>query len=338
MFGILQAINVPPVKFTPQPGLYESYDELIAELSGRMEKDGYKVVKNRSHRAVVPGISDNDKMLIRCDLVCDRGGAPYKCQAKKLKTSTKKTNCPWSARAQYRKQVNGWTLAIICDQHNHEPGTPEPPTLSEKGDDEDEDEVPPEVEGQQDGPRTDPETAGALQLAGVQDTSIRLSGETFQQFKNEYRKMYHADRYSILSQLQLRIAAIYAVQNEELQRERRREAQSKRHRDIEESRQRLASQPTKRARTTTSNNPRQSDQPSPSTHTPSQPSSEQQTPQQMLQPRSQNQRQMRAPPNTEFMFPVPGFDVDEMPMAPVYPGPPRRIRGRPSQNADSASG
>jgi hypothetical protein len=125
MFGILEAVSVPLT------GLYNTYEDLIRDLSDRAAKDGYKIVKARSHRARVNGTEQSSSEMIRCDLVCDRGGRPYKCQATKHKTTTKKTNCPWKAKAVNRKTMGGWVLTVVCDQHNHEPGTPEPPTPSE---------------------------------------------------------------------------------------------------------------------------------------------------------------------------------------------------------------
>lgn len=97
----------------------------MRDLNSHAEKEGYKIVKARSHRSR-PGAP-----IVRADLVCERGGRPYRCQATKHKTSTKKTNCPWKAKAVDRKVVGGWVLTVICDHHNYEPGTPEPPTPSE---------------------------------------------------------------------------------------------------------------------------------------------------------------------------------------------------------------
>ena len=83
------------------------------------------------------------------------------------------------------------------------------------------------------GPQPDAETSAALQVAGVSNEVLRLTGDTFSQFKVDYRKMSQPERFGILSQLQLRIAAIYAVQNEDMQRQRRADAQQKRHQEIE---------------------------------------------------------------------------------------------------------
>ena len=117
MFGMLQAMAVP------QSSIFNSYDDLILELNRGMERDGYRVVKQRTHRAK-GGAEDADgepNEVVRCDLVCHRGGRPYKCMATKHKTKTKKTDCPWRAKAVKRKTVGGWVLTIHCDEHNHEP-------------------------------------------------------------------------------------------------------------------------------------------------------------------------------------------------------------------------
>jgi hypothetical protein len=128
MFGILEAIKVP------EEGIYSSYNELFEDISGRMQKDGYKIVKERSHRSRTVGGSITENEIIRVDLACNRGGRPYRSSAKKHRSSTKKTGCPWKAKAVHRKSAGGWVLTMVCDQHNHEPGTPEPPTPPERND------------------------------------------------------------------------------------------------------------------------------------------------------------------------------------------------------------
>ncbi|KEY69268.1 hypothetical protein S7711_01719 [Stachybotrys chartarum IBT 7711] len=343
MFGILEAVAVP------ETGAWSTYEELIADLNDRMSKDGYKVVKSRSHRSRIGGAAVPGNMMIRADLVCDRGGRPYECKATKHKTSTKKTGCPWNAKAVYRKAINGWVLTITCDQHNHEPGTPEPPTPSAHS--EDEEVVEEEAE---EGPRPDPETAAAIDVAGVSETVLRLSGDTFHQFKTDYRKMAQHDRMGMLAQLQLRIAAIYAVQNEDLQRQRRKEAQEKRHREIEESRQQLVMQ---RARVRKAQpkqvNRQQAGQQQNQSATPQ--THPQDSPQQLAQQaqrvqQGQNIQQQSSQPqprvhsvqhpspftmahSTDIIFPVPGFDIAD---PPAYPGPPKRIRGQqPLQSQDT---
>lgn len=125
MFGVLESLTLPTA------GVFATYEEMFNDLNHRMLKDGYKIVKSRSHRVRVNGTSVPGSQMTRVDLVCHRGGRPYKSNATKHKTSTKKTNCPWMAKAVWRRQFAGWMLTVVCDQHNHEPGTPEPDTDAE---------------------------------------------------------------------------------------------------------------------------------------------------------------------------------------------------------------
>ncbi|KAM0487047.1 hypothetical protein ACHAPX_000315 [Trichoderma viride] len=192
MFGILEAVAVP------HAGVFSTYEELIKDLNGRMEKEGYKIVKARSHRSRMGGADIPGNDIVRCDLVCDRGGRPYKCMATKHKTTTKKTDCPWKAKAVNRKSIGGWVLTISCDQHNHAPGTPEPPTPSEMSEEEND---LTELADMDDGPRPDAQTATAIQLAGVSESTLRLTGDTFHQLKSDYRKMPQPDRLNALAQM-----------------------------------------------------------------------------------------------------------------------------------------
>ncbi|EFY89351.1 hypothetical protein MAC_04537 [Metarhizium acridum CQMa 102] len=232
MFGILEAAAVP------HSGIFNTYEDLMFDLNRRMESEGYKIVKARSHRNKIGGGDVAGNEIVRCDLVCDRGGRPYKSTATKHKTHTKKTGCPWKAKAVNRKSVGGWVLTVFCNEHNHEAGTPEPPSIpeacEEDGTDADnEDEV-------HAGPRPDPETLAALRVAGVSDSTLRLNGDTFHHLKTDYRKMTQGDRLNALAQLQLRIAALYAVQNEDMQRQKRQETQHQRHRAVDASRNTLS--------------------------------------------------------------------------------------------------
>lgn len=85
------------------------------------------------------------------------------------------------------------------------------------------------------GPLPDTETASALAVAGVSQATLRLTGDTFQQFKGEYRKMPKAQRIQSLAQMQMRIAAIYAIENEDMQRQVRMDQQERRHRQTDSS-------------------------------------------------------------------------------------------------------
>jgi hypothetical protein len=255
MFAILEAAAVP------YGGIFNTYEDLMLDLNKRMERKGYKIVKARSHRNKIGGGDVAGNEIVRCDLVCDRGGRAYKSTATKHKTHTKKTGCPWKAKAVNRKAVGGWVLTVFCNEHNHEAGTPEPPSLTGDLNEETSDanneagaphdrcvsdcwiilfaNIEPEAPA---GPQPDPETSAALQVAGLSDSTLRLTGDTFHQFKTEYRKMIQADRLNVLAQLQLRIAAIYAVQNEDMQRQRRHETQNQRHQAVEASRKTISAQ------------------------------------------------------------------------------------------------
>ncbi|KXH25728.1 hypothetical protein CSAL01_04920 [Colletotrichum salicis] len=171
---------------------YASFEELFAALKTRMQKDGYKVVKSRTHRNKVGGTYEKGSEVVRCDLVCDRGGQPYKCTATQLKTSTKKTNCPWKAKAVNRKTLGKWILTIICSEHNHEARTPDPPTDEEDADAEGDADVVQDVsvvpEVQSSGPAPDPTTAALLLMVGAAPNTMRLTGETFHNFKSEDRQ------------------------------------------------------------------------------------------------------------------------------------------------------
>ena len=100
------------------------------------------------------------------------------------------------------------------------------------------------------GPTPDAETSAALAVAGVSQAVFRLTGDTFQQFKGEYRKMAKPQRVQMLAQLQMRIAAIYAIENEDVQRQVRMEQQEKRHRQIDQTRRQSTTVAEKRARRT----------------------------------------------------------------------------------------
>ncbi|TQW00900.1 WD domain-containing protein [Cordyceps javanica] len=165
MFGILEAIAIP------RAGVYHSYRDLIENLNERMEKEGYRIVKARSHRSRMGGADVPNNDIIRCDL------------------------------------------------HNHEPGTPEPASPEQS---DGEQETVEESSGEL--PALGPDNSSALQVAGISETSLQLTGDTFNQFKAEYRKLSLSDRMQTLSNLQVRIAAIYAIQNEDAQRQRRHES------------------------------------------------------------------------------------------------------------------
>lgn len=198
-----------------------------------------------------------------------------------------------------------------------------------------------------DGPPPDAETAAALNVAGVSDAVLRLNGETFHQLKRLYRKMNQADRLEQMAQMQLKMAAIYAVQNEDMHRQRRQLAQDKRHKDVDAGRQQPSSQKKSRKR-------RQSGEAEVSQEAPPQMTPQQMTPQQMTpqQPEQHQQLAMSAEASQHVMMQQPHFQLNHHPVqqTPVpipdmsiprfqhYPGPPKRMRGpRPSQGSQPAT-
>ncbi|KAG6002885.1 hypothetical protein E4U21_002707 [Claviceps maximensis] len=317
MFGILTAAAVP------HSGIFNSYEDLILHLNKFMERQGFKIVKTRSHRRK-PGGDAPGNEIVRCDLVCDRGGRAYKCLATKHKTKTKKTDCPWKAKAVNQKGAGGWVLTILCDQHNHEAGTPEPPTPIELNDD---------AEGNTDGqagravpfePQLDATTSAALQVAGISSTALRLTGDTFQQLKTDYRKMSQPERLNALAQLQLRLAAIYTIQNEDMQRQQRQSAQDRRHLEAEANRKVLASQKQRSKRQQKSQN----DQDQRPQETASTAEPHQRLPHDLV-----SSDTTHAPPafmeEQHFAVSDPAGGVGSMnlPHFPQFPGPSRRARG-----------
>lgn len=66
-------------------------------------------------------------------------------------------------------------------------------------------------------PEMEEEEPSVLHMAGLSDESLALNGSTFDQLREEYSKISSDDRNKILAGLQLRIAALYAVQREEAQ-------------------------------------------------------------------------------------------------------------------------
>lgn len=70
-------------------------------------------------------------------------------------------------------------------------------------------------------------------VTGVPDAAMELGSDMLNQFKSEYRRMPEHERLQHLASLQLRIAALYMIQNEETQRLHRQDAQNQRSVNIE---------------------------------------------------------------------------------------------------------
>jgi hypothetical protein len=205
-------------------------------------------------------------------------------------------------------------------------------------------------------PGTDVETSEAMLAAGVSNPTLRLTGDTFSSFKAEYRKLSQPERIGVLSQLQLRVAALYAIQNEEIQRNKRQEVLRQRHQGIETAR--VDRHDAKRQK-------RQQQRP-PTIDSPQQPPSLQHTPlpngqiaptapmhvqpqhlqhemtpnhQQHLQHQQHQPFQIPDSPSQQLMSMGLNLGLSPQPPTPTppqqstqYPGPPKRMRGgRPPQ-------
>ncbi|TYG68542.1 hypothetical protein ES288_D05G161300v1 [Gossypium darwinii] len=81
--------------------VFESCEELMQWVQNTAFSLGYIIVTRRSKAKEIGVVS-------YVTLICDRGGE-YK-----FKESSKKSGS-------YLKQYDGWTLRVICDQHNHPP-------------------------------------------------------------------------------------------------------------------------------------------------------------------------------------------------------------------------
>lgn len=183
-----------------------------------------------------------------------------------------------------------------------------------------------------------------MQIAGVPEPLLRLSGDAFHQLKTDYRKMSQPDRLNVLSQLQLRIAAIYAVQNEDWQRQRRQEAQSKRHEQVESGRKQLSAQKqrARRQRRQGAQTPQSQQQQQQQEHgeISGHPAAQQLNQEAQvathIQPLVQEPHFQLVQNSSTTPVPLPGMSMP--PQFHQYPAQPRRIRGhRTSMTQQSAS-
>nr|GEV67260.1 hypothetical protein [Tanacetum cinerariifolium] len=74
---------------------------------------GYVIITKRT-KANTSGFKNE------IDLKCDVSGE-YKEKESSKDTATRKTNCPFMLVGKYSWVYNGWTLSVICDEHNHPP-------------------------------------------------------------------------------------------------------------------------------------------------------------------------------------------------------------------------
>ncbi|TYI31732.1 hypothetical protein ES332_A04G005100v1 [Gossypium tomentosum] len=90
-----------------------SREELMQWVQNTTFSLGYIIVTRRSK-------AKENCVVSYVTLICDCG-SEYKFKESSKKFGTKKTNCKFRLVGSYLKQYDGWTLRMICDQHNHPP-------------------------------------------------------------------------------------------------------------------------------------------------------------------------------------------------------------------------
>ncbi|PPR97767.1 hypothetical protein GOBAR_AA22903 [Gossypium barbadense] len=90
-----------------------SREELMQWVQNTTFSLGYIIVTRRSK-------AKENGVVSYVTLICDCG-SEYKFKESSKKFGTKKTNCKFRLVGSYLKQYDGWTLRMICDQHNHPP-------------------------------------------------------------------------------------------------------------------------------------------------------------------------------------------------------------------------
>ncbi|KAG8499350.1 hypothetical protein CXB51_005847 [Gossypium anomalum] len=93
--------------------VFESCEDLMQWVQNTTFSLGNIIVTRRS-KAKEYGV------VSYVTLICDHGDE-YKFKESSKKSGTKKTNCKFRLVGLYLKQYDGWTLRVICDQHNHPP-------------------------------------------------------------------------------------------------------------------------------------------------------------------------------------------------------------------------
>jgi len=101
--------------------VFSSWEVLWHHVSSIADKHGYRVTKRRSS-------AYKDGKAGRFDLACDHGGNEYKSVATQRASHSRKTNCPWSARAVcLRSMGSQWKFVVVNGSHNHPPRDPNAP-------------------------------------------------------------------------------------------------------------------------------------------------------------------------------------------------------------------
>ncbi|KAL6364123.1 hypothetical protein LRP88_02039 [Fusarium phalaenopsidis] len=99
----------------PPEGVFSTYDDLMAAVQRVAKGQGYRIVKLRASNYC-------RGKPTRYDLVCDCGGVKYNSTAKKRNPSTRKTDCPFRAKAVRRADYGyRWHFTVQTGDHNHTP-------------------------------------------------------------------------------------------------------------------------------------------------------------------------------------------------------------------------
>lgn len=90
---------------------------------------------------------------------------------------------------------------------------------------------------------------GTDAVTAMPDAAMELGTDALTQFKNEYLQMPEHERMQHLANLQLRVAALYMIQNEETQRRQRQDTRGQRSAEVEANRQAKPKRPKRQRRT-----------------------------------------------------------------------------------------
>lgn len=103
----------PPPDF-PDEG-FESFQELYEFTNSWAKRQGFAILRRRP-------ANYKDGVPLRYDLACEAGGPVRPSTSTgQRKVTSKKTSCPWRAKALSRVAVGRWFLDLVNDAHNHGP-------------------------------------------------------------------------------------------------------------------------------------------------------------------------------------------------------------------------
>nr|GEU34819.1 hypothetical protein [Tanacetum cinerariifolium] len=93
--------------------VFNSHEDLKTWAQNKARPLGNVIITKRT-KANTSGFTNE------IDLKCDLSGE-YKENESSKDTATRKTNCPFMLVGKYSWVYIGWTLSVICDEHNHPP-------------------------------------------------------------------------------------------------------------------------------------------------------------------------------------------------------------------------